>query len=153
MTLCICQVYTVGLTDRYLTGQCHMSGPTNAEIYNDREIQESVRHVRGSVSKERSSLGHDTITKCAGMRVVCPQCHCTLSTKGGLTEHVKHVHPKLARYPCQHCGKGYSNRPNYLDHLATHTGSKRHVCPVCQLQFTFKSSINKHMLRFHSKRN
>ena len=107
-----------------------MSGQTIAEINNAscRRIQEPVRHVRGSVSKERSSLGHDTSTKCAGMRFVCPQCQCTLSTRGGLTEHVNHVHQKLARYKCEHCGKGYSHRCHYLDHLATHTGIKRNVC-------------------------
>ena len=155
MTVFLCQVYTVGHTDRYSTGQCHMSGPTTAEINNAscRRIQESVRLVRGSVSKERSSLGHDTIATCAGMRFVCPQCQCTLSTRGGLTEHVKHVHQKLARYQCEHCGKGYSQRNNYLDHLATHTGVKRNVCPVCQRQFTFKCSLKTHMLRVHSKRN
>ena len=155
MTLCLCQVYIVGQTGRYSTGTCHMSGQTNAEINNGscRQIQEPVRHVHGSVSKERSSLGHDTITKCAGLRFVCPQCQCTLSSLGGLTQHVKHVHHKLARYQCQHCGKGYSHRINYLDHLATHIGVKRYICSICQQQFTLKCSLKTHMLRFHSKRN
>ena len=155
MTLCLCQVHVVGHTGRYSTGQCHMSGETHAEIKNDncRQIQEPVRHVRGSVSKGKTSLGQDTRTKCAGARFVCPQCQCTLSSRGGLTEHVKIVHQKLARYQCQHCVKGYSHRINYLDHLATHTGVKRYVCSVCQQQFTFKCSLKKHMLRFHSKRN
>ena len=153
MTLCFCQVHMVGHTGRYSTGQCHLIGPTNAEINNDSclRIQEPVRHVRGSVSKERSSLGHDTRTECAGLRFVCPQCQRTLSSLGGLTAHVKRVHQKLTRYQCQHCGKGYSHHINYLDHLATHTGSKRHVCPVCQQQFTLKCSLKTHMLQFHSK--
>ena len=46
-----------------------------------RQIQEPVRHVRGSVSKGNASLGYDTITQCDGMRFVCPQCHCTLSSR------------------------------------------------------------------------
>ena len=85
----------------------------------------------------------------AGMRFVCPQCQCTLSSRSGLTAHVKRVHQKLARYPCQHCGRGYSDRPNYLDHLATHTGVKRHVCPVCQTHFTFGHSLKRHIRDVH----
>ena len=76
-----------------------------------------------------------------GIGFVCPHCQCTLSSRGGLTEHVKRVHQKLARYQCPQCGKGYSHRINCLDHLATHTGSKRYVCPVCQQQFTLKCSL------------
>ena len=152
VTLCLCQVNIVGHPGMYSTGQCHMSGPTNAEINKGscRQIQEPFRHVRGSVSQERSSLGHDTSTKCAGTRFVCPQCQCTLSSRGGLTAHVKIVHEKLARYQCEHCGEGYSHRSHYLDHLATHSGVKRNVCPVCQRQFAFKRGLKTHMLRFHS---
>ena len=155
MTLCLCQVYIVGQTVMYSTGQCHMSGQTNAEINNAscRQIQEPVRHVRGSLSKERSSLDRHGRTKCAGLRFVCPQCQCTLSSLGGLTDHVKHVHQKLTSYRCEHCGKGYSDRSHYLDHLAIHTGVKRYICSVCQQQFTLKCSLKTHMLRFHCKRN
>ena len=137
----------------YSNGQGHMTGQRNAEINNDgcRQLQEPVRHVRGSVSNDRIALGEDTRTECESMRCVCPQCHCTLSTRGGLTEHVKHVHQKLARYQCQHCGKGYSHRSHYLDHLATHTGVKRYVCPVCQQQFTFKRSFKKHHITIYRK--
>ena len=34
MTLCLCQVYIVGHTGIYSTGQCHTNGPTHAEINN-----------------------------------------------------------------------------------------------------------------------
>ena len=155
ITLCLCQVYIVRQTGRYSTGTCRMSGQTNAEINNGSclRIQEPVRHVRGSVSQERSSLERHGRTKCAGLRFVCPQCQCALSSLGGLTDHVKHVHRKLTSYQCEHCGKGYSHRNNYLDHLATHIGIKIYICSICQQQFTLKCSLKTHMLRFHSKRN
>ena len=155
MTLCLCQVYIADHTGRYSTGQCHLSGPTNAEINKGcfRQIQEPVGHVRGSLSKDRSSLGLHRRTKCERVRFACQQCQRTLSSRGGLTAHVKIVHEKLAKYQCEHCGKGYSHRSNYLDHLATHTGVTRNICSVCQQQFTLKCSLKAHMLRFHSKRN
>ena len=83
-------------------------------------------------------------------RFAGPQCPWTFASKGGLNEHVKRVHQRLARYQCATCGKGYSRRSNYYDHLATHTGTKRHVCVVCQKQFTFKHGLKAHVLRFHA---
>ena len=158
LTLCICHVRIVGHTGRYSTGQCHMSGTTNAEINNDgcRQIQEPVRHVRVClrhprwVSKDRSSLGHHGRTKCASIRFVCTQSQCTLANRRGLTEHVEIVHEKLVKFQCEHCEKGYSHRSHYLDHLAIHTGIKRNVCPVCQRQFTFKCNLKTRMLRVHN---
>ena len=44
------------------------------------------------------------------------------------TEHVKHkiyyIHENAARYRCETCGKGFSVRSHYYDHLAAHTGVK-----------------------------
>ena len=85
-----------------------------------------------------------------GGRFVCSQCDCTFVTKQGMRQHVRHIHDKSPRYRCDTCGKGYSTRQNYYDHLATHTGVKRNVCPICLKQFTFKPSLKIHVLQCHS---
>ena len=85
-------------------------------------------------------------------RFMCPLCQCTFASKAGLKGHVTHVHQKLAKYLCETCGKGYSVRSNYMDHIATHSGTRRHVCSMCQRQFTFKHSLKSHMLRFHTNK-
>ena len=82
-------------------------------------------------------------------RFSCPQCECTFASRGGLNQHVRHIHQKLARYQCECCGKRYSSRLNYFDHIATHSGTKRHVCHVCQKEFTFKHSLTLHVARHH----
>ena len=103
----------------------------------------------GSVFNRRKQLLYHVKTKHMSKRFVCSQCLYTFASRGGVTEHVKHVHQKLARYQCAHCGKGYSHRSHYLDHLATHTGVKRNVCPICQRQFTFGHSLKEHIVRIH----
>ena len=100
--------------------------------------------------KDKSKLGYHMRTKHERGRLACPQCQCTFVSKAGLTQHVKHIHEKLPRYRCETCGKGYSVRSQYYDHLAAHTGVKRNVCPVCLKQFTFKPSLKTHILRFHT---
>ena len=103
----------------------------------------------GSVYKNRSQLLYHFRTKHMGKRFVCPQCRCTFASRAGLKGHVAHVHQKLVKYQCETCGKGYSVRSNYYDHIATHTGVKRNICSICQKQFTFKHSMKSHILRFH----
>ena len=84
-----------------------------------------------------------------GTRYPCPQCQRSCVSKNGLNEHVKLVHEKFVRYRCETCGKGYSRRAHYHDHLARHTAVKLNICTVCRRQFTFRESLKKHVRRFH----
>ena len=104
----------------------------------------------GSVFTGKRKLWYHIKTEHVGKRFECPQCQCTFASRGGLSDHVRHIHEKLARYQCETCGKGYSIRSNYLDHLATHTGFKRNVCALCQKQFTFKYSLKVHIRKCHA---
>ena len=103
----------------------------------------------GSLFNRKSQLQSHIRNKHMGRRFACPQCQSTFASFGRLNEHVKFVHQKRPRYQCETCGKGFINRLHYFDHLATHTGSKRHVCSICQSQFTYKPSLKRHVLHFH----
>ena len=103
----------------------------------------------GAVFNDAAQLDCHVRSKHAGMRFACPHCQRTFAWKSGLNEHVKFTHQKLSRYRCETCGKRYAHRSDYYDHLATHTGVKRNVCPVCLKGFTWKSSMKAHMLQFH----
>ena len=46
-------------------------------------------------------------------------------------------------------GKGFMGRSHYYDHVAAHTGVKRHACSICEKKFMNKSSLNVHVLHFH----
>lgn len=106
-------------------------------------------HVCGSGFMSQNQLLYHVKARHSSRRFVCPQCQRTFVSRGGMNEHIKHVHQKLARYLCETCGKGYSIRSNYLDHVATHTGVKRNVCSICQRQFTFRHSLKEHIIREH----
>ena len=105
--------------------------------------------VCGSAFKARSQLLYHIKTKHTGSRLMCAQCNCTFASQAGLKSHVTHIHEKRVKYQCETCGKGYSVRANYFDHIATHTGVKRYLCVLCQRQFTFKHSWKSHVLHFH----
>ena len=103
----------------------------------------------GVLFKEKHQLFEHVKATHVPKRFVCPQCPRMYSSKSGLNEHVKRIHQQQVRYRCETCGKGFSVRSNYYDHLAAHTGARRNVCPICLTQFTFKCSLKSHVLHFH----
>jgi len=117
--------------------------------------QQKAGHMRlmctecGLCFRGRRQLVEHKRARHGDKRLACEQCQCTFVSSSGLKEHVKHIHDKLARYQCETCGKGYSIRSNYYDHLATHSGTRRNTCPMCQKQFIYRHSLKTHMLHFH----
>ena len=41
------------------------------------------------------------------------------------------------------------SRSRYHDHVAAHTGVKRHTCSICEMKFMNKTTLKKHVLHFH----
>ena len=101
------------------------------------ERRQLLQHIRAT-HEGRQYTSHQ------GTRYTCPQCQRSCVSKNGLNDHVKLVHEKFVRYRCETCGKGYSRRAHYHDHLATHTAVKLNICTVCRRQFTFRESLKKH---------
>lgn len=160
--LCLCQVCSDGPSSRFTAGKWgtwpssivdKKRSPVAEPNHNCYEqIQEQFQYKCadcGLVFKEKNQMIRHVRSRHAGKRLACPQCQCTFVTRAGLVEHVKHIHQKLSRYTCQTCGKGYSIRSQYFDHLAAHTGVKRNVCTICQTRFTYKHGLKAHVLRFH----
>ena len=85
----------------------------------------------------------------ADRRYSCQQCPSTFVSMGSLNRHVRHVHQRLVKFRCGVCDKGYDDRTDYHDHVATHAGVKRNVCTICQAQFTFKRGLKVHVMHFH----
>ena len=103
---------------------------------------------RGSAFNDTYPLPYHARTVHVGKRFTCSRCPCTYAIKGGLTEHVRHIHDNASRYRCETCGKGFIIRSDYYDHLAAHTGVKQY-CSVCLKEFTSTRSLKGHMLHFH----
>ena len=163
--MCVCQVYPTGPANWFSTGQGYkaerlankVARHLPAELNKDscQQMHEHYKHDAltcihcGLHFTRKNNLWYHIRTKHLGRRFVCPQCQRTFVTNSGLNSHVKHIHEKVSRYKCEVCGKRYTDRSNYFDHIATHSGVKRNVCPICQRQFTFKHSVKAHVVRVH----
>ena len=100
-------------------------------------------------SKRGPALTYYARTEHVRKRFACTRCPSTYASKSGLTEHVRHIHDNASRYRCDTCGKGFTIRSLYHDHLAVHTGIKRYVCTVCLKELTSKGNLKAHVLHFH----
>jgi len=141
---------------RLLTSSRQTCSTSVVEPICQQQTREHLRHGAthqcaycGSLFRSKNLLWQHIRTRHSSWLFECPHCRCRLASRGSLNQHVRHIHQNLARYQCQTCGKGYSNRANYYDHLATHEGVKRNVCNICQKQFTFKPGLKAHFLRAH----
>ena len=124
-------------------GRKHPSFP---EPYQCTELSSACKDTE---HRDTNPLPYRARTEHVAKRFVCPRCPCTYSCKSSLNEHVRHIHENASRYRCDTCGKGFSIRSNYYDHLAAHSGVKRYACPTCKTQFTFRNDLKVHVVRFH----
>ena len=56
----------------------------------------------------------------------------------------KHTPDNMKKYQCQICGKGFSVRGNYEDHMNIHTGDKPFKCKYCSECFASKGNHAMH---------
>ena len=128
-----------------------MSGLT----FNLRQLSSKVEIHNPSVAVQNISqrshehFGYRVTTKPADGLFECLHCPCKLACRSSLNRHVNHMHKKIDLYQCEVCHKGYSDRSNFLGHLASHSGFKRNVCTICQRCFAFKPALKAHFLRAH----
>ena len=114
-----------------------------------REHSEYNCRYCGSEFKCRNNLLHHVNTMHSCRKIACAQCQRSYVSKGGLRKHVNKMHKKLTTYRCETCGKGFFDRCLYQDHIAAHTGVKRHTCSTCEMTFTYKTSLRAHVLHIH----
>ena len=152
-----CQVSTDGIQDASCTDITFTSAnipPRVADASLDgyqlaRELSRHICERCGSEFQNESQLLHHVKMKHDGKQYACVQCNCSYVAKSGLNRHMKSFHKKLYKYVCETCGIGYMSRSRYYDHVAAHTGVKRHTCSMCEMKFMNKSTLKAHVIRFH----
>ena len=145
-TFCLCQVSTGVPATSLSSGPGGTLTPSTARDLPSfvETKQESCRYDSRihkcpdceAVFSDKSQLQCHARMKHPEKRIACPQCLHTFVHQFSLNEHVKRMHEKLRRYLCETCGRAFSSRSDYDDHIAWHTGLDRNVCSVCLKEYT-----------------
>ncbi|XP_061525936.1 oocyte zinc finger protein XlCOF8.4-like [Phycodurus eques] len=114
---------------------------------------------RGAKPPSRSSGQHVT-TEADGDHCGRLQADCLLAPLSdivGMTSHSLHTdvynrksegdmtyHTDNKQWKCSHCGKTFSKKSKFKEHVRTHTGEKPFSCSVCGQRFTRKGHLKRH---------
>ena len=79
----------------------------------------------------------------------CKVCGAVFTSRTGLIGHTNRVHLKKHPHTCPVCGKGFTVRELFHDHLNMHNNIKAHTCPFCSNSYTYKSSLRQHLREGH----
>lgn len=125
-------------------------------LFNEKTIKQHIKNVH-----------HKSSTS-----FFCDLCHSTLTTKAGLSSHMKIKHLSVT-FPCRYCSESYPNRsvrrthelrfhtfdlrfsctycskkfPDNAQlkrHTSTHTGERKHICVICGMAFITKNKLKLH---------
>ena len=79
----------------------------------------------------------------------CSDCGLTLRHKSSFNRH-RRQHQGIFPYHCNFCGKGFTVKVNMLGHqVSQHQQGGRHVCPVCQKDYSYAYLLKKHVQEKH----
>lgn len=74
----------------------------------------------------------------------CEHCPKSFSWRPNLLRH-KMIHGEFRRFPCENCDKVFTDPSNLQRHIRTnHVGARSHACPECGKTFATSSGLKQH---------
>ncbi|CAH1980884.1 unnamed protein product [Acanthoscelides obtectus] len=142
----------------------------NASFFEKMSLDNHILHKHPELTASVSSKIHEcthceyktTYVQClarhimrhTGAELACTKCVASFTTKRSLDNHILQKHPELTAsvsskiHECTHC----EYQTTYVHYLAKHImkhNKAKLTCTRCDESFTFRSSLNNHILQKH----
>ncbi len=79
---------------------------------------------------------------------ICPQCGKSFSHRANFDNHIR-FHTGEKPFTCPQCGKSFTVKGNLKLHIRVHTGERPYKCLKCEKSFKNNTSLKRH-LQTHS---
>lgn len=76
-------------------------------------------------------------------------CHACDYTSRTEKMYQAHRMSHLVEYPCEHCGKIFSQHSRLVYHMNSHTNEREFECDICQKKFNTAQYVNTHKRKVH----
>ncbi|EFX74149.1 hypothetical protein DAPPUDRAFT_324651 [Daphnia pulex] len=76
-------------------------------------------------------------------------CHACDYTSRTEKMYQAHRMSHLVEYPCEHCGKVFSQHSRLVYHMNSHTNEREFECDICQKKFNTAQYVNTHKRKVH----
>ncbi|XP_076465066.1 uncharacterized protein LOC143296877 isoform X11 [Babylonia areolata] len=81
--------------------------------------------------------------------LLCEYCNASFASASGLDRHKKLLHLNRLPHTCPVCGKGFTEKDHFEGHMNRHNNVKAYQCSQCSRQFTYKTSLRRHVRHRH----
>ncbi|CAL8121432.1 unnamed protein product [Orchesella dallaii] len=90
-------------------------------------------------------------SKSNSLNYQCDECPLSFYLKYNLKWHVKFVHGKERRFPCNICGNNFQTQSDRNRHINTHLREISYKCKICGKVLYYFDNLKRHMKTQHSK--
>jgi len=137
-----------------LASDCGVGPLSSSSIHPSLSLSVSTPHPYQSV---RTGSGTAAGVKSASAQksslpskiLLCEYCNSSFASSSGLERHKKLVHLNKLPYFCSVCGQGFTEKDHFEGHMNRHNNFKAHKCPHCSHEFTYKTSLRRHIRHRH----
>ena len=132
----------------YTTGSSGNISRHKRRIHDDKQV---LCNQCSKPFKDPYEMRQHIRSKHENSKLLCEVCSAAFNTRQSLRRHRIMVHSANTPFVCKFCGQKFFEKRSYYGHINKHMAVKPYNCSVCNLEFGYKYSLERHLLTCTNK--